>query len=114
MENLKMILNRLESGGHSLPGTYFISEITGIIPYYQEYYGIDGARIDMGHVLPPALNQTIVARVKSNNRHFILWSEEFAPEHSQTVKENGFDFISGNLWSVYNDIDKPSFAQKMF
>lgn len=84
-----------------------------VIPYYQDYYGIDGARIDMGHALPPELNQKIINRVKVKNNQFILWSEEFAPEKSQAAKDDGFHFISGNLWSVYNGVDRPRFYKKL-
>lgn len=84
-----------------------------VIPYYQDRYGIDGARIDMGHALPRELSQQIVARVKAGNKDFIFWSEELAPEKSRVAKEDGFHFISGDLWSVYRDIDKPSFSKKL-
>lgn len=84
-----------------------------IIPYYQEKYGIDGARIDMGHALPLELNREIVARVKARNPKFILWSEEFEPEKGETAGKNGFHFISGNLWSVYNELDKPDFRERL-
>jgi hypothetical protein len=96
-----------------LPNRGLWDYLLGIIPHYQEEYGIDGARIDMGHALPPELNQAIVARVKAANPHFILWSEEFAPEHSRAARENGFHFISGNLWSVYNDVDQPRFRSRL-
>lgn len=84
-----------------------------VIPYYQDQYGIDGARIDMGHALPPELNQGIVKRAKAKNNQFILWSEEFAPEKSQAAQDDGFHFISGNLWSVYNGVDRPGFYKKL-
>lgn len=84
-----------------------------IIPYYQEKYGIDGARIDMGHALPPELNQEIVARVKAKNNRFILWSEELSPDNSETVKKDGFHFISGNLWSIYQALDQPDFKDRL-
>jgi starch synthase (maltosyl-transferring) len=87
--------------------------ILGVIPYYQYNFGIDGARIDMGHALPTALNQEIITRVKSRNVNFILWSEEFSAENSQAAKDDGFHFISGSLWSVYKSIDKSSFCSNL-
>ncbi|MCX8128740.1 MAG: alpha-amylase family glycosyl hydrolase [Clostridia bacterium] len=88
--------------------------VSDVIPYYQENYGIDGARIDMGHALPPELNRDIVERTKSINKQFILWSEVFEPEKAQGAKDDGFHFISGFIWSIYKDIEKPSFNKKLF
>lgn len=87
--------------------------ILRVIPYYQDKYQIDGARIDMGHALPPELNKEIMTLAKHKNPDFIFWSEEFSPEKSEAAKEEGFDFISGNLWSLYNDIEKPIFYKKL-
>jgi starch synthase (maltosyl-transferring) len=97
----------------TLPNRDLWDYILGIIPYYQDKFKIDGARIDMGHALPADLNKEIMARVKDKNKEFIFWSEEFSPEKSQLAKKDGFNFISGNLWSVYNEVDKPSFYKKL-
>ncbi|NLY91680.1 MAG: alpha amylase [Firmicutes bacterium] len=72
-----------------------------IIPYYQQVYGIDGARIDMGHALPPELLHTLIARVKAVNPAFLLWSEEFHPRNATALKRKGFHFITGSLWALY-------------
>ena len=88
--------------------------ISGVIRHYQQCYGIDGARIDMGHALPPELNKRIVTEAKAGNRSFILWSEEFHAEKSKAAGEEGFHFLTGMLWGGYKDIDKPSFNKKIF
>ena len=87
--------------------------ISGVIPYYQEVFAIDGARIDMGHALPPTLNENIIERVKAVNPDFILWSEEFQPENSLMAKENGFHFIIGSLWYLYKQFNKPGFVKNL-
>lgn len=87
--------------------------IAGVIPYYEENYGIDGARIDMGHALPDEVNREIVERVKSKNSDFLLWSEEFNPDKAETAKENGFHFISGATWSDYKNVGAPDFLNKL-
>jgi hypothetical protein len=87
--------------------------ILGVIPYYQDNFGIDGARIDMGHALPAALNQEIIARVKGKNKDFILWSEEFSTKNSQAAMDDGFHFISGSLWSIYKEIEQKNFCKKI-
>ena len=75
--------------------------ILGVIPYYQQKFGLDGARIDMGHAIPNELNEEIIQNCKRGNKHFILWSEENDVEKSRFVKMNGFHFISGFLWQDF-------------
>ncbi len=94
--------------------TGLMDYIADVIPYYQDKYGIDGARIDMGHALTPALNMEIVARAKSRNRNFLLWSEDFDPGKSRIAKENGFHFINGYTWAVYKELEKPGFNKRLF
>ncbi|NLJ40853.1 MAG: alpha amylase [Clostridiales bacterium] len=94
--------------------TGLMEYIAGVIPYYQDKFGIDGARIDMAHALPPKLNSEIIRRVKEKNRNFILWSEEFDPSKSDIAKENGFHFINGYIWSIYKYLEKPSFNKRLF
>ncbi|MCX7921948.1 MAG: alpha-amylase family glycosyl hydrolase [Clostridia bacterium] len=83
--------------------------VTGVIPYYQEKFGISGARIDMGHALPPALNKVIVEKAKAKNKNFILWSEDFFESNSQAAKDDGFHFITGVMWQDYKKFERPSF-----
>ncbi len=87
--------------------------ISGVIPYYQNKYSIDGARIDMGHALTPVLNRDIISNAKKINSGFIFWSEEFDPAKSGEAGENGFHFINGTIWSVYKDITKSVFNKKL-
>lgn len=88
--------------------------ITNIIPYYREKFGIDGARIDMGHALPIALNRAIIEKAKADEADFILWSEEFNVKNSADAKECGYDFITGDLWQVYKEVGKKGFCRKLF
>ena len=88
--------------------------VADVIPYYQKKFRIDGARIDMGHALPPALNRAIITRVKAENPDFILWSEEFETRCSPAALEDGFDLITGDLWHVYKDLEKPGFCRRLF
>jgi starch synthase (maltosyl-transferring) len=77
-------------------------EIAGIIPWYQKRYGIDGAMIDMGHALPPALKASIVARARDTRPDFTFWDENFDP--SPKLKEEGFDAVFGSLPFVIQDV----------
>jgi len=88
--------------------------LVGVIPYYQKVYGIDGARIDMGHALPPELLHTLIERVKAVNPAFLLWSEEFHPRNAATLKRKGFHFITGSLWAIYKHWVKEDFMAEVF
>lgn len=88
--------------------------ISDVIPYYQTKFGIDGARIDMGHALPPELNKIIVSKAKKLNKNFILWSEEFNCKNSNKAKEDGFNFITSGLWGEYKNYREPDFPNKLY
>ena len=77
-------------------------EIAGIIPWYQDRFGIDGAMIDMGHALPPALKAGIVSRARDARADFTFWDENFDP--SPKLKEEGFDAVFGSLPFVIQDV----------
>ena len=77
-------------------------EIAGIIPRCQERYAIDGAMIDMGHALPPALKAEIVSRAREARPDFTFWDENFDP--SPKLKEEGFDAVFGSLPFVIHDV----------
>ena len=64
--------------------------ITGVIPYYRDNFGIDGARIDMGHALSADLNKEIIDKAKEGNNFFILWSEELYPQRAKSACDDGF------------------------
>ena len=84
-----------------------------VIPYYQDEYMIDGARVDMGHAMPAELNQGIVDLAKKKNKNFIFWSEEFNSYKSKEAKDAGFNFISGSLWSIYKELQNPEFNKSL-
>ena len=67
--------------------------IVGIIPSYQERFGIDGVMIDMGHALPSALKQRMVAAARQINPDFAFWDENFAID-AQSAAE-GYNAVVG-------------------
>ena len=87
--------------------------VAGVIPFYQDEFMIDGARVDMGHALPIELNQQLVELAKKKNKNFIFWSEEFMPEKSKEAKDAGFHFISGSLWSIYKELPDAGFNKAL-
>ena len=68
------------------------------IPYYQAKYGIDGARIDMGHSLPEKLLKEIRVELKKNDSDFILICEELFIDHINEIEAKLYDYFIGNLW----------------
>ncbi len=78
------------------------NEISGIIPFFQQEYHIDGAMIDMGHALPSLLKNTIVRKAREKYPDFAFWDENFDPTPS--IRDEGFDAVFGSLPFVVNDI----------
>ena len=75
--------------------------ISDILPYYIKKFNIDGARIDMGHALPSALNERIIKAAREIKQDFIFWSEMLCAKNSAQAEKDGFDFISGATWCDY-------------
>ncbi len=70
--------------------------IVGIIPYYQDQFGIDGVMIDMGHALPMQLKAEMVAEARKRNPDFAFWDENFAI--TQKSRDEGYNAVFGYLW----------------
>lgn len=67
--------------------------IVGVIPHYQHEFGIDGVMIDMGHALPMALKQRIVAEARNINPDFAFWDENF--NISGHSRAEGYNAVMG-------------------
>lgn len=70
--------------------------LVNIIPHYQNTYGIDGARIDMGHALPTKLLQRIINKARNVDPNFAFIAEELNPGNAIKAKESGYNIIIGN------------------
>ncbi len=70
--------------------------LSGIIPYYQEQFGIDGARIDMGHALPKELLKMIISKAREYDPDFAFIAEELNPENAAKAKASDYNIIIGN------------------
>jgi len=99
--------------------------LANIIPFYQKKYGIDGARIDMGHALPKELLKMIINQARIVDKDFAFIAEELNPDNAEKAKIAGYNIIIGNgfwmeprIWEkklhkfVYGavDISLPMFA----
>ncbi|MCG8307694.1 MAG: alpha-amylase family glycosyl hydrolase [Cytophagales bacterium] len=71
-------------------------KISGIIPYFQKTFGIDGAMIDMGHALPHELKNRIIRRAHKTDPDFAFWDENF--DNKKETKADGYNAVIGNYW----------------
>lgn len=71
-------------------------KISGIIPYYQQNFGIHGAMIDMGHALPNELKIDIIAKARENDPEFAFWDENF--DNTEETKKDGYNAVIGDSW----------------
>ncbi len=70
--------------------------IADVIPAFQRRFGIDGARIDMGHALPKKLLDMIIEKARAINPDFAFIAEELNPELATDAKAKGYNMIIGN------------------
>jgi hypothetical protein len=69
--------------------------ISGIIPHYQNKFGIDGVMIDMGHALPSSLLDNVIKIAQENKPGFSFWEENFSI--SKESVEKGYNAVVGYL-----------------
>jgi hypothetical protein len=79
-----------------IPNQELWNKLANIIPHYQNTYGIDGARIDMGHALPKKLLQMIINKARNVDPNFAFIAEELNPDNAPKAKESGYNIIIGN------------------
>lgn len=79
-----------------VPNQELWDTLKNIIPHYQKTYGIDGARIDMGHALPKKLLQMIINEARNIDPDFAFIAEELNPDNAEKAKDAGYNIIIGN------------------
>ncbi len=77
------------------PNQELWNTLSSIIPYFQENFGIDGARIDMGHALPGELVDLIIKKAKAVDSDFSFIAEQLDSSLAAVEKENGYNMIIG-------------------
>lgn len=78
------------------PNLELWKRLADIVPSYQRRFGIDGARIDMGHALPQNLLDMIISKARENDIDFSFIAEELQPGNAQKAKDSGYNMIIGN------------------
>lgn len=71
-----------------------------------EKYGIDGFRIDIGHVLPIPLLTRIFDTIKEMNPNAILISEDLFNRNHKKAASTGYNIMLGSGWNVMTQITK--------
>jgi len=79
-----------------LPNLELWNLISNIIPHFQTTYGIDGARIDMGHALPQTLHAMIFSKARAIDPYFAFIAEEMNPFNALAAQKIGYNVIIGN------------------
>lgn len=71
-----------------------------------ERYGIDGFRIDIGHVLPIPLLEEIFSVIRSLRPDALLISEDLFNRNHRKAAAVGYNIMLGSGWNVMTDITK--------
>lgn len=79
-----------------IPNKALWNTLSDILPYYQKKFGIDGARIDMGHALPSELINQILTKAKKVNPEFCFIAEELDVKNAKASVEKGYNMIIGD------------------
>ena len=79
-----------------LPNLKLWDKLSDIVPSYQKRFGIDGARIDMGHALPSKLLDMIISKARDFDKDFSFIAEELHISNAQAAYETGYNMIIGN------------------
>ncbi|MBZ4664101.1 MAG: alpha amylase catalytic sub domain protein [Caloramator sp.] len=83
--------------------------IADIIPSYQRKYGIDGARIDMGHALPKELEEMILKNPREFDEDFCFIAEVLDNKGDKAARESNYNMIIGTAWA-----EEPRFYKGKF
>jgi glycosidase len=78
------------------PNMELWNKLADIIPSFQRRFGIDGARIDMGHALSKPLLNMIMNKARENDPDFAFIAEELLPAKASVAKRAGYNTIVGN------------------
>jgi len=93
---IRMYDRRLATEGNRVEALW--DQLSGVIPSFQRRFSIDGALLDMGHALPPALRRRIVEEIRAVDPHAALWEESFTS--SQETRKQGYNAVVGSFWWV--------------
>ncbi len=73
--------------------------LADILPFYQQF-GVDGARVDMGHALPAELQRMIIEKPKRKDPDFCFLAEELDHDGDRPARRDGYNAIIGASWHM--------------
>lgn len=76
------------------PNQELWERIADILPFYQQF-GIDGARVDMAHALPPRLEQMILRRPRQTDPDFSFIAEDLGYQRHARHRMAGYNLVLG-------------------
>lgn len=79
--------------------------ITNVLPYYQEKFGVDCARIDMGHALPNKLNKLLIRNARKVDPYFGFIAEEMNLSNAINHKKFKYNAILGNSFLMIHELN---------
>lgn len=79
----------------NVPNQELWDTLAHVLPFYQENFGIDGARIDMGHALPSELVHQILTTARQYDANFAFIAEELYASKAWEARHNGYNMIIG-------------------
>lgn len=82
------------------PNLKLWEKLVDIVPSYQRRFGIDGARIDMGHALPATLLDMIISKAREFDKDFSFIAEELQISNAQFAYDAGYNMIIGNGFTM--------------
>lgn len=71
-------------------------KLAGVIPYYQQEFGIDGVMMDMGHAVPKKLMAEIIQKAREFDSDFAFMEENFEIQWSS--RNAGYNGTLGFEW----------------
>lgn len=80
---------------------YYLEEA---VSHQMRRYGFDGFRIDIGHTLPPALLQRLIARMHDCVRDPLIISEDLFNRNHEQARDTGYNIMLGSGWNVMADL----------
>jgi starch synthase (maltosyl-transferring) len=79
------------------PNRELWEQLANILPFYQRF-GVDGARIDMGHALPKELEEMILSAPRRIDPDFCFVAEELGTGNSGKARRAGYNMVIGPSW----------------
>lgn len=102
---------KLAHYGMKRPNTELMDYLGGVVPYYARRFGIDGARIDMGHALPEYWVREIIQNTRAIRKDFLFWCEQLDSRQSKLEKPKGYDFMTGSLFMHFQSRNARALAE---